>query len=128
MTTHQLVRTEHLNQYGFLFGGQMLAWVDEAVGIAVRLDYQDAEFVTVGMDDVAFRLSVALGSVLSFHVEQVARGTTSITYKVNVTLGALGPHSKKNSNAAQRGDSVFVTKVTLVCIHKDGSKRPLPPL
>jgi hypothetical protein len=29
MENHKLVLPEHLNQYGFLFGGNLLKWVDE---------------------------------------------------------------------------------------------------
>ena len=31
METHRLVLPEDLNQFGFLFGGRLLSWVDEAV-------------------------------------------------------------------------------------------------
>ena len=39
METHRLVMPGDLNQYGFLFGGKMLSWVDEACWIAASLDY-----------------------------------------------------------------------------------------
>ena len=41
-----------LNQYGFLFGGRMLSWVDEACWIAASLDYPNSQFVTVGSGTV----------------------------------------------------------------------------
>lgn len=50
MQNHQLVLTEHLNHYGFLFGGTLLKWVDESAYICARLDYPGKSFVTVGMD------------------------------------------------------------------------------
>ena len=54
MENHKLVLPEHLNHFGFLFGGHMLAWVDEVAWIAASLDYPGYHFVTVGMDEVSF--------------------------------------------------------------------------
>ena len=71
METHRLVLPADLNQYGYLFGGQLLSWVDEASWIAASLDYPDCKFVTVGMDKVEFRHSVREGTILSIHSERV---------------------------------------------------------
>ena len=38
MQTYKLVLPEHLNHGGFLFGGNLLKWVDEAGYMAARLD------------------------------------------------------------------------------------------
>ncbi len=37
MQTHRLVLPEDLNQYGFLFGGRLTAWIDETSWIAASL-------------------------------------------------------------------------------------------
>ena len=39
MENRRLVLPEHLNHFGFLFGGQLLRWVDGTAWIAASLDY-----------------------------------------------------------------------------------------
>jgi hypothetical protein len=51
-----LVLPGDLNHYGFLFGGRLLAWIDEASWIAASLDYPHCQFVTVALDAVEFHL------------------------------------------------------------------------
>ena len=53
MTSYKLVMPGDLNQYGFLFGGKMLMWVDEVAWMAVSGDYPGCNFVTVGMSEAA---------------------------------------------------------------------------
>jgi acyl-CoA hydrolase len=38
MQTFTTVRPEHLNYHGFLFGGQLLLWVDEFAWMAAARD------------------------------------------------------------------------------------------
>ena len=77
MENHKLVMPEHLNHYGFLFGGHLLKWVDEYAYIAAAIEYPGSNFVTIGMDEVEFRKSVRQGTILRFIVEQIRRGKTS---------------------------------------------------
>ena len=53
MENHRLVLPEHLNHYGFLFGGHLLKWVDEFAYIAATIEYPGYNFVTIGMDFLA---------------------------------------------------------------------------
>jgi acyl-CoA hydrolase len=66
MDNLKLVYPEHLNHYGYLFGGTLLKWVDEISYIVATLDYPGCNFVTIGMDKVEFRKSVKEGSILKF--------------------------------------------------------------
>lgn len=116
MRNYQLVLTEHLNHYGYLFGGILLKWVDEAAYICARLDHPGKSFVTVGMDKVSYKKRVELGSILLFEVDKEKSGRTSITYRVAVSLAS--PSSSESSE-------IFSTVVTFVCIDKDGNKCPI---
>jgi acyl-CoA hydrolase len=49
MHHYKIVLPEHLNDYGFLFGGNLLKWVDEIAYIRVSLDLPERKFVTVGL-------------------------------------------------------------------------------
>lgn len=111
METHRLVFTEDLNQFGFLFGGRLLSWADEASFIAATQDFPDCRFVTIGMDKVEFRHSIGNGDILKIVCEQTRKGTTSVTYRVDIF----------SSKQAGRG-VIFSTHVTFVSVGEDGGK------
>jgi len=113
METHRLVLPGDLNQYGFLFGGRLLAWIDEASWIAASLDFPDCRFVTKAMDTVSFHHSVREGSILRILCERDHIGTTSVTYAVNV-------HDQTNSP-----DPIFSTRVTFVSVDDRGVKKAI---
>ncbi len=113
MQTHHLVLPGDLNQYGFLFGGRLLAWVDEASWIAASLDYPHCQFVTVAMDSVEFHHSVRQGTILRIECKRQREGTTSVTYGVEVIDENAGPHP------------IFSTGVTFVSVDDAGVKRPI---
>ena len=109
--THRLVLTEDLNQYGLLFGGRLLSWVDEASFISASLEYPQCRFVTIGMDEVAFKFGVKNGSILVIRSECKKVGKTSITYHVEVFCGRV-----------QDGKAIFSTNVTFVNVDDAGEK------
>ncbi len=111
---HRLVLPEDLNQFGHLFGGRLLAWVDEAAWIQASLDYPDARLVTVGMDEVAFSHGVTQGTILTITSTRSRLGTTSLTYLVTVT-------DARDSG----GQVLFSTHITFVNLDKNGKKKPL---
>ncbi|WP_035603536.1 hotdog domain-containing protein [Haloferula sp. BvORR071] len=114
METHRLVLPEDLNHFGFLFGGRLLAWVDEACWIAASIDYPHCQFVTIGMDNVEFRYSVRQGTILEIRCQKEKAGNTSVSYKVEV-------FDRRNLSAP----AIFVTTVTYVSVDDAGRKRPL---
>lgn len=113
METHRLVLPGDLNQYGFLFGGRMLAWIDEACWIAASLDYPHCQFVTVAMDTVEFHHSVRDGTILRICCDRDREGTTSATYGVKVFDERAGQVP------------VFTTRVTFVSVDDAGRKRSI---
>lgn len=116
MENHKLVMPEHLNHYGFLFGGTLLKWVDEYAYIAAAMEYPGSNFVTIGMDKVEFRKSVRQGTILIILVEQINRGRTSLQYSVHVYRG----------DTSEYDNLIFSTSVTFVRIDEEGRKTPLP--
>jgi acyl-CoA hydrolase len=113
METHRLVLPGDLNQYGFLFGGRLLAWIDEASWIAASLDYPHCQFVTVAMDTVEFHHSVRDGTILKISCIREREGNTSTTYAVRVTDEKAG------------GGLIFSTLVTFVSVDDEGRKRSI---
>ncbi len=117
METFTLVRPEHLNHHGYLFGGQLLKWVDEFAWLVAARDYPNEMLVTRAMDSIEFKTKVQNGSILRFQALPQRKGSTSITYSVNVYAGAPRKHKEEH---------VFSTNITFVCIDGKGRKKVLP--
>jgi len=117
MDNFTIVRTEHLNHHGYLFGGAMLRWTDEYSWLAASRDFPGSTLVTVAMDDIQFKHRVLNGSILRFHIEPLRLGTTSVVYSVEVFADEPG---------ASEEVRVFSTQVTFVAVDAEGQKTPLP--
>jgi acyl-CoA hydrolase len=110
--TQRLVLPADLNQYGYLFGGRLLAWIDEASWIAASLDFPQCRFVTVALREVCFRHSVREGTILTIESTLHHRGRTSVTYSVQVR------DTRSPSN-----EPLFITDVTFVNVDDQGHKQ-----
>lgn len=117
MESYKLVLPEHLNHYGYLFGGNLLKWIDEYAWIAASREYPGCRFVTIGMDGVEFRKSVRNGAILRFDVERTRVGNTSVQYTATVYADDI---------ETGREEVVFTTRVTFVNVDAEGRKTPLP--
>lgn len=117
MDNFTLVRPEHLNHQGYLFGGNLLKWVDEFAWLVATRDFTGCTLVTVGMDEIAFRKRVANGSILRFRILPVKIGTTSARYSVAIHADAPGEPEE---------ELVFSTTITFVNLDAAGHKAPLP--
>jgi acyl-CoA hydrolase len=113
MENYKLVLPEHLNHYGYLFGGHLLKWVDEVAWIAASLDYPGCNFVTIGMDKVEFKKSVQQGALLRLEVNRAREGNTSVQYTV-----AVYSHDIRSGG----DEPIFTTNTTFVCIDDQGNK------
>jgi acyl-CoA hydrolase len=116
MDTYTLVRTEHLNHHGKLFGGQLLQWVDECAWLAAAREYGGSVLVTRAMDNSEFRHGVVNGSILRFNIERIREGKTSVTYSVDVWADMPG---------AVEEVLIFSNKVTFVAVDQNGEKAQL---
>jgi uncharacterized protein (TIGR00369 family) len=114
METQRLVLPADLNQFGFLFGGRLLAWIDEASWIAASVEYPQCRFVTVAMENVTFHRSVRQGTILAISSQKIRVGKTSVTYNVEV---------KDLQNQPQ--EILFATKVTFVNVDESGAKQSI---
>ncbi len=114
MESHRLVLPGDLNHYGFLFGGRLLSWVDEACWIAASLDYPHCQFVTIGMDKVEFRHSVREGTILEIRCVLEKEGNTSVRYLIEV-------FDRKEPGRP----AIFSTIATYVSVDDAGRKRAI---
>lgn len=106
-----LVRPEHLNGTNRLFGGTLLAWIDEATAIAAIELVGSANVATVAMSDIVFRRPVGRGELIRVAVTLTGVGTTSLTFRVAVTT-----HTS-------RKPVISVERVVYVALDEDGKPR-----
>ena len=114
METHRLVITEDLNQYGNLFGGRLLSWVDEASFIAATMEFPQCKFVTIGMDRVEFRHAVYNGAIIIIRSTRVKIGRTSVQYLVQVF-----------KNQSDPDHVIFETRVSFVNVDQEGNNKEI---
>lgn len=114
---HQMiVRQEHLNQYGSLFGGRVLSVIDELAFIACQRTYPGRNFITHLVEDCEFTAPAHLGDMLefSFHIESVGR--TSVWVRVEMLI---------YDGKSQRAEKSFDGRVLMVCVNKQGQSTPV---
>lgn len=116
MQTFTMVRPEHLNHHGYLFGGQLLLWVDEFAWMAAARDNPGRRLVTRAMEEIEFLRSAPVGSILRFDVLEKRRGNTSVSYGVDVSCDAPGATAEY---------PIFSTTVTFVSVDAEGNKTAL---
>ncbi len=105
------------NQNGDIFGGWIMAQVDLAGGTAAG-KFARGRVATVAVKEFVFKQPVQIGDLLSFYVDLVRIGTTSITVTVEVFAERrpTDPHVVKVTEAT----------VTYVAIDSSGRPRPVP--
>lgn len=113
MDHHKLVLPEHINHYGFLFGGWLLQWIDEFAYITATVEFPGKRFVTVAMENVQFKRRIGAGEVLRFAVNRVKTGRTSVQYRVRAHGLVM---------AADPAEVLFETSITFVSVDAAGRK------
>ena len=102
------------NGHGTIFGGVLLAYIDQAGAIATR-PYCD-RVLTVKMNEVVFHAPVYVGDIVSFYTTVTRVGRTSITIKVLVTA----------ERWRKTDETVKVTEAEVVYVNVDENRRPSP--
>ena len=64
ITQHYIIRPEHLNHGGNLFGGQMLSWADEVAYLTAMLEYPRCQFVTKALEATDFKTPACNGNII----------------------------------------------------------------
>jgi acyl-CoA thioesterase YciA len=106
-----------LGVHGNLFGGIMMAWIDEAASsMAVSLCHTP-NMVTVKVDELIFKKKVKEGYLIRIYGDVVKMGNTSITF---------GIEARKVSVYTGEEDVVVHTEITFVRIDEEGRPTPIP--
>lgn len=79
IATRHLVMEKDLNYFGNLFGGAVLAWLDEGTAAFLIEKIGFANFVTVVMEDVYFKTPAHRGDALVIYCKILETGRSSVT-------------------------------------------------
>ena len=104
------------NSQGTIFGGIILSYIDIAGAVEAHRYTKMERFVTVAMREVKFHQPVFVGDLVSFYVEIVRVGTTSITVRVIVEA----------ERPARAEGSVRVTEAEVVYVAVDENRKKMP--
>ncbi len=114
--THQehLVRPQHTNAHGTLFGGEVMAWVDIAAATCV-MRHAGKAVVTASIDALHFLAPVQLGSIVC--IDASVNYTARTSCEVGVKVTSKNPITGEDNHTA----TAYLTFVAL-----DGNGRPSP--
>lgn len=110
--SRKLIKPNDLNAHGTLFGGSLLAWIDEEAAIYVTCQLGKGNIVTKYMSEIDFVSSAKLGDIVEIGMETVGFGRTSITVKCEV-------RQKFTHKTIIRIDKI-------VFVHLDENDKPIP--
>jgi len=82
--TRKWVKPEDLNPNGTLFGGQLLAWIDEEAALYTIIQLENAKIVTKYMSEINFMASAKKGDIVEIGMEITRFGKSSITMRCEV--------------------------------------------
>ena len=106
-----------LGVHGNLFGGIMMAWIDEAASSMAVSICHTPNMVTVKVDELVFKKKVKEGFLIRIYGEVAEMGRTSIKFKIE---------ARKVSVYTGEEDVVVSTNTTFVRIDESGVPTPIP--
>ena len=109
---------EDANTAGFVHGGTVLRFVDEAAGLAA-VRHCRGRVVTAGLDRMTFLSPVHIGEVLSFYATVNAAWRTSMEVGVRVEAESPRTGERRHTSTAY---------LTMVALDDDGRPTEVPTL
>lgn len=111
------VRPEHLNGAGRLFGGHLMAWIDEVAGLTAMRHAQH-NVITASVDNLKFIRGVFQGDLVVLIGQVTYVGNTSMEVRVDTYIEKLDG-TRHPVNRAY---------LTIVAVDSDGKPTPVPGL
>jgi len=110
--TRKLVKPEDLNANKTLFGGKVLAWVDEEAVLYSIIQLENKRIVTKYMSEINFMSTAVQGDIVEIGVEVVKFGKTSLNLNCEVR------------NKMTHDTIVTVDNIIMVNLGEDGKPKP----
>ncbi len=109
--TRKWVKPEDLNPNGTLFGGKLLAWIDEELALYSIIQLENSRIVTKHMSEINFRSSAKQGDIVEIGIDVVKFGNSSITLKCEAR------------NIMTRETIITIDTITMVSLGLDGKPK-----
>lgn len=110
--TRKWVKPEDLNPNGSLFGGKLLAWIDEEAALYTCIQFNNQKVVTKFMTEIDFMSSAKQGDIVEIGMEVTKFGITSINLRCKVR------------NKMTHETIITIENITLVNLNEDGKPSP----
>ncbi|OYX84842.1 MAG: acyl-CoA thioesterase [Flavobacteriales bacterium 32-34-25] len=109
--TRKWVKPEDLNPNGTLFGGKLLAWIDEELALYTIIQFENSKVVTKYMSEINFKSSAKQGDIIEIGIDVVRFGVTSITLECEVR------------NMMTRETIITIDETVMVNLGEDGKPK-----
>lgn len=110
--TRKWVKPEDLNPNNSLFGGKLMAWVDEEAALYTVVQLENPHVVTKFISEVEFVNSASSGDIIEIGMEAIKFGKSSITLTCEVR------------NMMTKKTIVTIDKIIMVNLDENG--KPVP--
>ena len=110
--TRKWVKPEDLNPNGSLFGGKLLAWIDEEAALYTCIQFNNQKVVTKFMTEINFMSSAKQGDIVEIGMEVTKFGITSINLRCKVR------------NKMTHETIIAIENITLVNLNEEGKPTP----
>ena len=110
--TRKWVKPEDLNPNGTLFGGKLLAWIDEELALYSIIQLENTRIVTKHMSEINFRSSAKQGDIIEIGIDVVKFGFSSLTLKCEAR------------NIMTRETIITIESITMVSLGDCGKPQP----
>jgi len=110
--TRKWVKPEDLNPNGTLFGGKLLAWIDEELALYSIIQLENSRIVTKYMSEINFRSSAKQGDIIEIGIDVVKFGNSSLTLKCEAR------------NMMTRETIITIDSITMVGLDEEGKPKP----
>ena len=118
METRYIVMPQHANDYGILFGGTLVAWIDMLAAMIAQ-KHCGCEAVTVSIDRISFHQPILVGH----HV--VLRGSVNYTGHTSLEIGVQVMRENPYTGESLRATTAYLT---FVAIDRDQHPVPAPKI
>lgn len=110
--TRKWVKPEDLNPNETLFGGRLLAWIDEEAALYSIIQLENPKVVTKFMSEINFQSSAKQGDIVEIGLEVVKFGRTSLVLQCEVR------------NKMTRESIITIDNIIMVNLDQDGKPKP----
>ncbi len=125
----RIVMYEDLNSAGTIFGGKLVAWIDEGTAIYASCQMNARRIVTKKISELIFHQPAKLGDMLEIWCKVAKAGTTSLTISTLVTRRSFADDPVPRSsplNSYELKPEAEICRCELVFVSVDEKGKPRP--